>query len=100
MAARSAMMIDSLDWRADNLPKDCGYNKVYKHEWVTYQHGLLMHKIPAIHNMCTGRWGWYFKPQEDMDYGSEEWYEKQTLVLCFENKWDLIHVKLTIDINK
>lgn len=100
MAVHSAMMIDQLDWGADNLPEDCGYNKVYKHEWVTYQHGLLMHKIPAIHNMCTGRWGWYFKPQEDMNYGSDDWYEKQTLVLCFENQWDLIQVKLTIDINK
>jgi len=91
---------DSFGIRADNLPEDCGYNKVYEHKWVTFNHGLLMHKIPAIHNMCTGRWGWYFKPGKDMDYYSDDWYEKQTLILCFENKWDLIHVKLTIDINK
>ena len=50
--------------------------------------------------MCTGRWGWYFKPGKDMDYYSDEWYENQTLILCFENQWDLIHVKLRIDINK
>ncbi len=100
MAVLSVMEIDAFGIRADNLPEDCGYNKVYEYQWVTNQHGLLMNHIPKIHNMCTGRWGWYFLPKPGINYYSERWYKKQKMVLTFENKWDLIHVKLAIDINK
>lgn len=82
------------------LPEDCGYNKQYSHNWETPVYGLGMHLIPKIHNLCKGSWGWHFKPQKDCDYHAKDWYEKQNLVLSFEQKWDLIMCKLIIDINK
>jgi len=95
MAADLVMTTDTFE-----LPEDCGYNKVFTHDWLTPVYGLSMSHIPVIHGICTGKWGWHFKPHNDMDYNSAQWYEKQNLVLSFENKWDLVLCKLIIDINK
>ena len=80
------------------LPKDCGYNKLYRHNWVTPVYGLSMTLIPIIHDICKKRWGWHFRPHKDMNYHSNNWYEKQNMVLSFESKLDLILVKLMIDV--
>lgn len=80
------------------LPKDCGYNKVYRYNWKTPVYGLSMSLIPVIHDICKKRWGWHFSPKKDMDYNSDQWYEKQNMVLSFESKLDLILVKLMIDV--
>lgn len=82
------------------LPEDCGYNIVFKHNWRTPVYGLSMGLIPVIHKICKKRWGWHFKPHKDINYHSDQWYEKQNLVLSFESQIDLIIVKLSIDIHK
>ena len=80
------------------LPKDCGYNKVYRYNWKTPVYGLSMSLIPVINNICNKRWGWHFSPKKDMNYGSDKWYEKQNMVLSFESKLDLALVKLAINV--
>ena len=82
------------------LPEDCGYNILYRYNWVTPVYGLSMTLIPVIHKLCKKRWGWHFRPQNDMNYNDEKWFEKQNMVLSFESQIDLIIVKLSIDINK
>ena len=82
------------------LPNDCGYNKIFKHNWVTPVYGLSMSLIPTIHKLCRKKWGWHFRPQQDIDYRSDQWYEKQNMVLSFDSQFDLIIVKLSIDIYK
>ena len=82
------------------LPEDCGYNILYRYNWVTPVYGLSMTLIPVIHILCKKRWGWHFRPQKDMNYNDEKWFEKQNMVLSFESQIDLIIVKLSIDINK
>ena len=82
------------------LPDNCGYNKIFRHNWITPVYGLSIAHIPVIHNICRGKWGWHFKPHKDMNYQSDLWYEKQNMVLSFERQIDLIIVKLSIDIHK
>ena len=82
------------------LPEDCGYNILYRYNWVTPVYGLSMTLIPVIHKLCKKRWGWHFRPQIDMNYNDEKWFEKQNMVLSFESQLDLIIVKLSIDIKK
>ena len=79
------------------LPDDCGYNKLYSHNWITPVYGLSMTLIPVIHDICKKRWGWHFRPHKDMNYHKDNWYEKQNMVLSFESKFDLILVKLMVD---
>jgi len=82
------------------LPEDCGYNKIFKYNWITPVYGLSMNHIPNIDNICKKRWGWHFKPKPDMNYHDEKWFEKQNMVLSFESKIDLIICKLSIDVTK
>ena len=72
------------------LPDDCGYNKMYRYNWVTPVYGLSMSLIPVIHELCKKRWGWHFRPHKDMNYNSNTWYEKQNMVLSFEDQKDLV----------
>ena len=82
------------------LPEACGYNKIYRYNWITPVYGLSMSLIPVIHELCKKRWGWHFKPHKDMNYHSDKWFEKQNMVLSFEDQKDLVFVKITVDINK
>ena len=82
------------------LPEDCGYNKIFKYNWETPVYGLSIGHIPNIDKICKKRWGWYFRPNKNMDYRSEQWYENQNMVLSFESRIDLIIVKLSIDVTK
>jgi hypothetical protein len=94
-------MVVSLQVSSDfKLPDTCGYNKIFRHNWVTPVYGLSQVLIPVIHNICKANWGWHFKPHKDMNYHSDQWYEKQSMVLSFESQIDLIIVKLSIDIHK
>ena len=61
------------------LPDNCGYNKIFQYNWITPVYGLSM---------------------SDMNYNDEKWFEKQNMVLSFEDQKDLIFVKISIDINK
>tara|TARA_Y100001938_G_C7920666_1_gene344313 strand:- start:158 stop:415 length:258 start_codon:yes stop_codon:yes gene_type:complete len=82
------------------IPEDCGYNKIFKHQWRTRDYGINMSTIERISKLVSGRWGWHFKAHKDMDYSRDNWYENQTCYVSFERKWDLILVKLLIDFNK
>lgn len=79
-----------------SIPDDCGYNKIFKYQWFTATNALPMSTIPVIQSFVTGRWGWHFIPKPNMNYNLENWYENQNLVLSFENKEDLITIKLTV----
>ena len=81
-----------------SLPDDCGYNKIYQHQWRTTQYALPMSSTYAISNLVNGKWGWHFLPHKNMDYSRENWFEDQTLVISFEDKMDLILCKLLVDI--
>ena len=73
-----------------------GYNKIYKHQWRTHVYGLPMSAKTLMEDICEKKFGWHFVPHKDMDYHSDSWYEKQTLVISFESKTDLIASKLNI----
>lgn len=91
-------MADSFNYSADNLPDDCGYNKIYKHQWKTFTNALPMTAVSEIHNLVRKRWGWHFLPHKNMDYGREDWYKDQTLYLTFESKMDLILAKMLVSV--
>lgn len=78
------------------LPEDCGYNKIFKYQWATSTYALPMTVSDKIQSFVRGRWGWHFIPHENMDYNRENWYENQTLILSFENKWDLVQARLSV----
>lgn len=75
-----------------------GYNKLYKHQWVTSTNALPLTISEKLSKMCSKRWGWHFIPHENMDYSRENWFQDQTLILTFESKWDLIHAKLRVSL--
>lgn len=79
---------------ASTLPDDCGYNKIFKYQWKTHVNALPMTAIGEIHDVSKGKWGWHFIPHKNMNYGKEDWYKDQTLVLTFEKPLDLILSKL------
>jgi len=81
-----------------DLNDDCGYNKIYKYSWTTRQYGLPLHASQKIAKLVKGRWGWHFIPHENMDYNSDDWFENQTLILTFENKWDLVMSRLCVNL--
>ena len=82
------------------IPENCGYNKIFRYNWITPVYGLSMSLIPVIHKLCNKRWGWHFKPNPAMNYNDERWFEKQKMVLSFEDEKDLVFVKISIDIHK
>ena len=47
-------------------------------------------------DICEKKFGWHFIPHKDINYHSDNWYEKQTLVISFESQTDLITSKLNI----
>jgi len=80
------------------IPQDCGYNKIYQYSWnCAPKHGINLVATQQLAKLCKKRWGWHFVPHQDMDYNRDTWYERQDLVITFENKWDLVHAKLRID---
>lgn len=82
------------------IPNDCGYNKIFKHSWKTTEYAIPMTAIDKISKIVSGKWGWHFIPNKNMNYTRQNWYEDQILYLTFENKFDLILCKLMISINK
>lgn len=80
----------------DDLPEDCGYNKVYKHQWKTGHYGIGITTINEINAMIDGRWGWHFEPFPDMDYNDDNWFEKQECIVSFESKWDKYQTWLSV----
>lgn len=93
-------MVESLKTSEFEIPETCGYNKIFRYNWITPVYGLSMSLIPVIHKLCKKRWGWHFKPNPDMNYNDERWFEKQKMVLSFEDEKDLVFVKISIDIHK
>ena len=81
-----------------SLPEDCGYNKIFKHQWKTSQHGLPLNCTHIIDSYAEGKWGWHFIPHKSMKWEKEDWYKDQTLVITFEKQMDLILCKLVVDI--
>jgi len=73
-----------------------GYNKIYKYQWITNVYGLPMSAKELMLDICEKKFGWHFLPHKDMNYHSDNWYEKQTLVISFESKMDLITSKLNV----
>lgn len=82
-----------------NLPDDCGYNKIFEHQWHTHVHALPLTQVGIIHSIATSRWGWHFIPHKNMNYENDDWYKDQTLVLSFFDKDDLINSKFSIDLS-
>ncbi len=82
------------------LPDGYGYNHIFKHQIKTRTYGLSGSLIPQIHKLCEGKWGWHFRPNKNMDYTRDDWYENQNCYLSFELETDLINVKLLIEYNK
>lgn len=82
------------------IPEDCGYNKIFKYQWPQEDYGINMSTVTEISKIVSGRWGWYFRPKDNMDYNREDWYERQNVVVSFERRWDLILCKLMISFNK
>ena len=81
----------------EELPEDCGYNKVYKHQWNTGEYGIGLHTVETIRKIVKGKWGWYFKPNDRMDYNSDRWYENQECIMTFEDEWDCAQVVLQVE---
>ena len=81
------------------LPEDCGYNKIYKHQWKTGNYGLPMSSVEEINNLISGKWGWYFKPFPDMNYHDEKWFERQECIITFERRWELIQARFCVKIS-
>ena len=79
------------------LPKDCGYNKVYKHQWNTGDYGIGLHTVQIIQKIVKGRWGWYFKPNDRMNYNSDRWFENQVCIITFEDEWDCAQVVFQVE---
>ena len=77
-----------------SLPDGCGYNKIFKHEWITHTNALPLSAVHTITDCIKGKWGWHFVPHKNMNYEQDDWYKDQTLVITFENKLDLIISKL------
>jgi predicted molibdopterin-dependent oxidoreductase YjgC len=77
------------------LPDNCGYNKIFKHQWKTNTNAIPLSSVNHIRDLIKGKFGWHFIPHKNMDYSREDWYKDQTLVITFENKLDLILSKLT-----
>ena len=77
-----------------------GYNKIYKHQWVTHVNALPMSAIDVMDKVCLKKYGWHFTPHEAMDYSREDWYKDQSLILTFESNIDLLVSKLTITLNQ
>jgi|TARA_R110001592_G_scaffold94858_1_gene273977 hypothetical protein len=82
-----------------DLPAGCGYNKIFKHQWHTPEYGLPQSAVTDIKTIVKDKWGWHFIPHKDMDYHSDRWFEKQHLVLSFNNQTDLILCKLIIHLS-
>lgn len=80
------------------IREDCGYNKIFKYQWTTSTYALPMSTSHKLDKMCVGKWGWHFIPHKNMNYSRENWYEDQTLVLTFQNKWDFIHARLRVSV--
>ena len=47
----------------EELPEDCGYNKVQNAKWNTGEYGIGLHTVETIRKIVKGKWGWYFKPK-------------------------------------
>ena len=77
------------------LPDDCGYNKIFKHQWTTNTNAIPLTAVNHIRDLINGKFGWHFVPHKNMDYSREDWFKDQTLVITFESKLDLILSKLT-----
>tara|TARA_B100002019_G_C21207846_1_gene567697 strand:- start:211 stop:471 length:261 start_codon:yes stop_codon:yes gene_type:complete len=81
----------------EDLPSDCGYNQIYKHQWKTGDYGIGLHTIQQIRKIVTGRWGWYFQPNDSMNYNSDTWFENQECIITFEDEWDCAQVVLQVE---
>lgn len=85
-----------MDW---TVPENCGYNKRFAHSYGINAYGLPASCIAQIQSIVTGKWGWHFIPNSDMDYARDNWYERQQCYVSFENKHDLIQVILQVKFN-
>jgi len=79
-----------------DMPKGCGYNQIFKHQWATGKYGVSLLATEQIAKFATQKFGWHFIPNEKMDYTSEKWFENQECILTFENKWDLVRARFSV----
>jgi len=82
-----------------HIPENCGYNKRFAHSYSINSHSLPGSCVDQIQSIVTGKWGWHFEPHPDMDYGRENWYERQDCYVSFEHLHDMIQVVLQVDFN-
>lgn len=92
------LMVDhSMTTRLIDHSETSGYNKIYRHQWRTFTNALPMIVHDHLNILTEGRpWGWYFIPHENMDYRDPNWFENQTLILSFDDEYDLIQAKLEV----
>lgn len=75
------------------------YNVHYKYVWRTPVNALPMSIKNWLDKKCEDKWSWYFEPHDNMNWHSEDWYKDQTLMLSFNNKYDLVRTKLCVAFN-
>jgi len=59
------------------------YNTRLAHNWHTNELALPWECVDELDEVCEGKWGWFFD---------------ETLVLTFENKYDLVQSRFTIEL--
>ena len=79
----------------DDMPDDCGYNKVYQYKYCLNAHGVPGGLIAEMIGICDHKFGWHFIPHANMDWSRENWYEDQTAYISFEDRADLVNVVLS-----
>lgn len=84
-----------MSYTLSDVPKNCGYNKVFQHKYCLHVPALPGNLILEMIHKCDYKFGWHFVPHPNMNYNSEDWYENQTAYISFENQLDLINVVLS-----
>jgi len=71
----------------NDIPKDCGYEKRFKHDIDMNSNGIMGECIEWCQTHCEGKWGWWFDQKELYDPLRHNW-EEQDSYMSFENKVD------------
>jgi hypothetical protein len=84
----------------DLLPHGCGLNKKYKYRISLNDYGVGYDLIVWCAKHCKSKWGWYFKPLQNVPYNldifADEYdYDKQMAFLSFKSKKDAVYFMLT-----
>lgn len=90
--------LNEIKSRGLECPDGCGYNQVFQHKIQLQGHAVPGTYISWCNDNCVFKWGWHFKPHNNMNYQSETWYENQTAYLSFEDVDDALQAALELNL--